>query len=62
VQSDAGSKIAVEIKRIAETIASGAIPVQENTSPRPAFWTSLFKRHPAHNALELQVSSTDLSM
>jgi len=62
VQSDAGSKIAVEIKRIAQTIASGAIPVQENTSPRPAFWKSLFKRHPAHNALELQVSSTDLSM
>src|SRR6266446_5555521 len=62
VQSDAGSKIAVQIRRIAQTIASGTVPIQENTSPRPAFWKSLFKRHAAPNALELQISSTDLSV
>jgi pilus assembly protein CpaE len=62
VQSDAGSKIAIEIKRIAQTIASGAVPIQENQSPRPAFWKSIFKRQAAPNALELQVSSTDLSL
>lgn len=62
VQSDAGSKIAIEIKRIAQTLASGAVPIQENQTPRPAFWKSLFKRHAAPNALELQVSSTDFSL
>jgi pilus assembly protein CpaE len=62
VQSDAGSKIAIEIKRIAHTLASGAVPIQENQSPRPAFWKSLFKRQAAPNALALQVSSTDFSL
>jgi pilus assembly protein CpaE len=43
VQSEADSKIAIEIKRIAQTLAGGAIPSEES-KPRRALWTSIFKR------------------
>lgn len=60
VQSDSGSKIALEIKRIAQTIARGAVPATEITPPRTNFWNSLFKRQATPAALELQVSGNDL--
>ncbi len=62
VQSDPNSKIAQEIRRVAKTIATGAIGVQEAPQPRRTLWTSFFKRAREQNQLELQVSSTDLSL
>ncbi len=61
VQSDAASKIAQEIRRIAKTIASGAVALAEEPKPRRNIWTSVFKRERAEK-LELQVSGTDLSV
>lgn len=43
VQSSATSTIAQEIRRIAQTITGGPLPVEE-LKPRRALWTSLFKR------------------
>jgi pilus assembly protein CpaE len=54
VQSDSSSKISLEIKRIARTIASGAVPIEENALPRRTLWNSLFKREAQVNQLELQ--------
>ena len=62
VQSDPNSKIAQEIRRVAKTIATGAIGVQEAPQPRRTLWTSFFKRAREQNQLELQISSTDLSL
>ncbi len=62
VQSDPNSKIAQEIRRVAKTIVTGAIGVQEAPQPRRTLWTSFFKRAREQNQLELQVSSTDLSL
>ena len=44
VKSDAGCKISQEIRRIARSIATGAIPVTEDETPKRTFWNSLFKR------------------
>ena len=44
VKSDAGCKISHEIRRIARTIATGAIPVAEEETPRRTFWDAVFKR------------------
>jgi pilus assembly protein CpaE len=55
VQSEPNSKIAVEIKRIAQTIAGGAIPMEES-KPRRAPWTSLFKRPLTSPPLDFQAS------
>jgi pilus assembly protein CpaE len=60
VQSEANSKIAQEIRRVARTIATGAIRVTEEPQPRRTLWNSLFKRE--QNQLELQVSTNDLSL
>jgi pilus assembly protein CpaE len=62
VKSEPNCKIAMEITRIARTIATGAVPVQEETKPRRTLWNSIFKRDLAQNQLELQVSSTDFSL
>ncbi|HAF24289.1 MAG TPA: hypothetical protein DCK93_15515 [Blastocatellia bacterium] len=62
VESNENSKIAMEIRRIARTIATSAVSVQEEPKPRRALWKSIFKREPARNQLEFQVSSTDLSL
>jgi len=43
VHSDANSKIAQEIRRLARLIAGGAVPIAE-PAPRRAFWSSLLKR------------------
>ncbi|CAN5670527.1 MAG: AAA family ATPase [Pyrinomonadaceae bacterium] len=55
VQSDPNSKIALEIKRIAKTVATGAVRIQEDVQPRRKLWESLFKREAAQS-LKLQTS------
>jgi pilus assembly protein CpaE len=45
-QSDPNSRIAVEIRRMAQTVASGVLPLAE-AKPRRAFWNSFLKRQPA---------------
>lgn len=61
VLSDPNSKISQEIRRVARTIGTGAIRVTEEPQPRRTLWNSLFKRD-QQNQLELQVSTTDLSL
>ncbi|CAN5711519.1 AAA family ATPase [soil metagenome] len=56
VQSDPNSKIAIEIKRIARTLASGPVRIQEDVQPRRKLWDSLFKREVVPNQLKLQTS------
>lgn len=56
VQSDPNSKIAMEIRRMAQTIGTGAVTSLEEPKPRRALWNSLFKRSPAQPQLELQAS------
>ncbi len=61
VQSDPGSRIAMEIRRIARTITTGEIPIQEEVKPRRTLWNSFFKRETSQAQLKFQPSSTDLS-
>ncbi len=56
VQSDPSCKIALEIKRIARTIASGAVVIEEAAKPKHRLWNSLFKREAARNGFELHGS------
>jgi pilus assembly protein CpaE len=56
VQSDPNSKIALEIKRIARTVADGALHIQEEAPTKRNLWESLFKRQSAQNQLKLQTS------
>lgn len=51
VHSDANSKIAQEIRRLARVIAGGAVPVAE-PAPRRPFWSSLLKREQPHFDLQ----------
>jgi pilus assembly protein CpaE len=62
VQSEPNSKIANEIRRIAGALAAAPLPIQEEPKLRRTLWSSLFKRNAAQSQLELQVSSTDLSL
>jgi pilus assembly protein CpaE len=55
VQSDSNCKIALEIKRIARTIASGAVHI-EDAKPKQRLWSSLFKREAAQNGFDLKTS------
>src|SRR6266850_3089081 len=55
VLSEPHSKIAQEIRRVAQTIATGLV-VQEEPKPRRAFWNSFFKRNAAQKQFELQTS------
>ena len=55
VQSDPSSKIALEVRRIAQTLANGVI-LTEEPKPRRAFWSSFLKRQPAQPQFELQTS------
>jgi pilus assembly protein CpaE len=55
VQSDPSSKIALEIRRIAQTIAIGVAPIQEAQTRRP-FWNSLLKRQTAQPQMGFQTS------
>jgi pilus assembly protein CpaE len=56
VQSDPNCKIALEIKRIASTLTSGAVRVEEHSQPRRNLWDSLFKREANRNQFKLQTS------
>lgn len=56
VQSEPNSKIALEIRRIARTIATTAVSTEEEPKPRRALWNSFFKRESAENQFELQTS------
>ncbi len=62
VQSEPNCKIAQEIRRVAKTIADGAVIVSEEPQPRRTRWNSFFKREQRQNQFELQVSSTDVSL
>ena len=59
VQSEPNSRIALEIKRIAQTIATGLV-AQEEPKPRRAFWNSFFKRNTAPKQFELQTSMEEI--
>ncbi len=54
VLSEPNSKIAIEIKRIASTLTSGAVHVEEEAVPRRKLWNSIFKREATPNQFELQ--------
>lgn len=56
VQSDPNSKIALEIKRIARTIANGAVRIEEDVQPKRTMWDSLFKREAAESQFKLHPS------
>jgi pilus assembly protein CpaE len=56
VQSEPNSKIALEIRRIARTIATTVVSTEEEPKPRRALWNSFFKRESAQNQFELQTS------
>jgi pilus assembly protein CpaE len=64
VRSEPNSKIALEITRIAATIAinAGQGGVVEETKARRTFWSSLFKREVAQNQLEFQTPNTDFRL
>ena len=62
VQSEPNCKIAQEIRRIARTVATAAVEVQDEPKVRRTLWSSLFKRQAAQNPLEFQVSGTDLRL
>src|SRR5262249_45640883 len=55
VQSEPTSKIALEIRRIAEQISLGVAPIDQSKQRRP-FWSSLLKKQPAQSNFKLQAS------
>ena len=57
VRSDPGSKIAQEIKRIAQKLNDGAaVLAAEEPQPRKSLWNSFLKRGHASSSLKLQTS------
>jgi pilus assembly protein CpaE len=56
VQSEPNSKIALELKRLTQTIVTGAVVAEAEPKPRRALWNSFFKRHTDQNQFELQTS------
>jgi pilus assembly protein CpaE len=55
MQSEPTSKIAIEIRRIAQQIALGVAPI-EDKKPRRAFWNSFLKKQPATPKFDFQTS------
>jgi pilus assembly protein CpaE len=55
VQSEPTSKIALEIRRIAQQMSLGLAPLDETRQRRP-FWASLLKKQPAQPNFNLQTS------
>jgi len=55
VQAEPTSKIAAEIRRIAETISLGVAPI-EQVSQRKGFLSSLLKKQPAQRQFKLETS------
>lgn len=62
VQSEPNSKIAQEIRRVARTLATGSVEVEDEPKMRRTVWGSLFKREAPQTRLDFQVSSTDFSL
>src|SRR4029079_5717743 len=57
VTSDPGSKIAQEIKRIAQKLNDGAaVLMDQNPEPRKSLWTSFLKRGQTQSPVNLQAS------
>lgn len=59
VHSESNSRIALEIKRIADTLLSGSVPVREEPKPRRKIWNSFFKRQSTPAQLEFQNTRSD---
>ena len=55
VQAEPTSKIAMEVRRIAEQISLGVAPIEES-SQRRGFLSSLLKKQPAPKQFNLQTS------
>jgi len=55
VQAEPTSKIATEIRRIAEQMSLGVAPIDLSKQRRP-FWASLLKKQSAQPNLKLQAS------
>jgi pilus assembly protein CpaE len=55
VESEPTSKIAVEIRRIAEQISVNVAPIN-NAKPRRAFWNTFLKKQPAQAQFKLETS------
>ena len=55
VQAEPTSKIALEIRRIAQEISLGVAPLNE-AKPRRAFWNSFMKKQPAQTQFKLETS------
>ncbi len=55
MQAEPNSKIALEIRRIAEQIALGVAPI-EDARPRRAFWSSFLKKQPRQPNFDFQTS------
>lgn len=62
VLSEPNCKIAQEIRRVARTLMRGAVSAPAAAQPRRTLWNPFSKRERSPNQLELQVSSTDLSL
>jgi len=58
VQSDSSSKIAAEIRRIAQVVTGGEVTT-EDPKPRRAFWTSFLKKQPAQPKFDFQSTSME---
>ncbi|MGI8735217.1 MAG: AAA family ATPase [Pyrinomonadaceae bacterium] len=56
VKASPNSKIALEIRRIAESLGVGAAPIVEAANPKRTLWNSLFKKESAQAQLNLQAS------
>jgi len=55
VQSEPNSKIALEIRRIAQTLGSGVSEIEE-AKPRKAFWNSFLKRQAPQSSMGFSTS------
>ena len=53
VQSEPTSKIALEIRRIAEQMSVGVAPI-DHSKQRKSIWGSLLKKQPAQQQFKLQ--------
>ena len=61
VKSDPGSKIAQEIRRIAQKLNDGAVVPHEEPQPRKSLWNSFLKRGQTPSAINLRTSLEEVS-
>ena len=57
VQAEPSSKIALEIRRIAQEISLGVVPLSE-AKPRRAFWNSFLKKQPAQAQAQFNLQTS----